>query len=84
MGEDFVAVGQCDTKHRSGQHLADRSLQFNWLFFGHATAFAFALVYRTRLSRTTLFIILSAGKLPLLQPKIKSNFLWRIFLPFRA
>src|SRR5271170_25187 len=39
MRKDFMAVGQSDAKHRAGQHLADRPLQFNWLFFGHATAF---------------------------------------------
>ena len=75
VGEDFMAVGQRDTKHRSGQHLADRSVQFNWLFFGHATAWAVPLVYRNRLSQMTSFIILSAWKLPLPRPKIKSNFL---------
>ena len=75
VGEDLVSVGQRDTKHRSGQHLADRSVQFNWLFFGHATAWAVPLVYRNRLSQMTSFIILSAWKLPLPRPKIKSNFL---------
>jgi len=46
MGEDFMAVWQSDAKHCPGQHLADRPLQFNWLFFGHATAFVATLVYR--------------------------------------
>jgi hypothetical protein len=33
VGEDFVPIGQSDTKHRPRQHLGDRSVQLNWFFF---------------------------------------------------
>ena len=74
MGEDLVAVGQSDTKHRAGQHLADRSLQFNWLFFGHAAAFGFYNGPATATESDDLIIILRAANLHCPRPKIKSNF----------
>jgi len=36
MGEHFVAVGQSHTEHGAGEHLSDRTRQFDWLFFRHA------------------------------------------------
>ena len=35
VGEDFMAIGQRDTKHRAGQHLGDCAYQLNGLFFSH-------------------------------------------------
>ena len=35
VSEDLMPVGQGDTKHRAGQHLAYRAHQLDWFFFGH-------------------------------------------------
>ena len=35
MGQDFMAIGQGDPEHGTGQHLGDVAGQFNGLFFGH-------------------------------------------------
>ena len=35
VGEDLVAVGQGDAKHRPRQYLRHRATQLNWFFFGH-------------------------------------------------
>src|SRR5204863_8465587 len=35
VGQDFMPVGQRDTKHCPRQHLCDRAYQFNWVFLCH-------------------------------------------------
>ena len=39
VGEDFVAVGEGNAKHRARQHLGHRTGQFNWFFFRHVNWF---------------------------------------------
>ena len=53
MGEDFVAIGQSDAEHGSGQDLGHRTGHFNWFFFGHAAVY----VYNKRGSEGKLKVV---------------------------
>lgn len=37
VGQDFVAVGECDAEHGARQDLRDRARYFDWFFFCQAT-----------------------------------------------
>ncbi len=44
VGEDLMAVGQGDAKHRPRQDLGDLAVQFDWLFFSHGSRFGFRIL----------------------------------------
>src|SRR6478672_9055318 len=51
MGQDPVAVGQCDAKHGVGEELDDRALYFNCVFPRHVRISGSSGVIRTVCSK---------------------------------